>query len=435
MTLSTPLLAAVPLVAGLLGPALVGAAPAPGHAGPAASAGPVRRSDVVEHVAARSSEEERRVLAYWTPERMAAALPIGLLATLTKGGLLDRVTGGENSVLPGLGGGGTSAPGGERAPSVPAVPGGAPGPAGLGGGAAPAGLGGGPAPAGLGGGASLPGPAGPGGARYAPGRYAPDRYTPGHSSPSRGDARPAARPGAPRGSAHAAPSARTPGSPWMTGGAVARTTGRVFLTVAGADFVCSASTVRSANKDLVVTAGHCVKDGAGAWAENWTFVPGYGLDGDRPYGQYAARRMFVAGPWSRSADDNHDVAMVVLSTWAGRHVADVVGAQDIGFNAGRGGQAFGFGYPADPPYDGEHLVYCAGRLRDDPYKQTRDQGLGCDMTAGSSGGPWLTRFDPATGQGTITSLSSFKYSDDHRTMYGPYLGDTAKALYQAAQDA
>ncbi|SEL62853.1 trypsin-like serine peptidase [Nonomuraea pusilla] len=418
MTLSTPLLAAVPLVAGLLGPALVGAAPAPGHAGPAASAGPARRSDVVEHVAARSSEEERRVLAYWTPERMAAALPIGLLATLTKGGLLDRVTGGRDTVLPslgsghgpvGLGDGGPSASGGERAPSVP---------------------GGGPGPAGLGGGASLPGPAGHGGARYAPGRY-----TPGRSSPSRGDARPAAEPGAPRGSAHAAPSARTPGSPWMTGGAVARTTGRVFLTVAGADFVCSASTVRSANKDLVVTAGHCVKDGAGAWAENWTFVPGYGLDGDRPYGQYAARRMFVAGPWSRSADDNHDVAMVVLSTWSGRHVTDVVGAQDIGFNAGRGGQAFGFGYPADPPYDGEHLVYCAGRLRDDPYKQTRDQGLGCDMTAGSSGGPWLTGFDPATGQGTITSLSSFKYSDDHRTMYGPYLGDTAKALYQAAQDA
>jgi hypothetical protein len=54
------------------------------------------------------------------------------------------------------------------------------------------------------------------------------------------------------------------------------------------------------------------------------------------------------------------------------------------------------------------------------------------MTAGSSGGPWMTTFDAATGRGTITSLSSFKYSDDQRTMYGPYLGDAAKALYTMA---
>ncbi|NUS03558.1 MAG: trypsin-like serine protease, partial [Nonomuraea sp.] len=233
----------------------------------------------------------------------------------------------------------------------------------------------------------------------------------------------------------ARPVAPTIGSRWNTGGAVTKTTGRVFLTLAGADFVCSASTVKSANRDLVVTAGHCVKDGPGEWAENWTFVPGYATGGAQPYGQYAARRMFVAEPWSRGGQDDYDIGMVALATSGGRHAADVVGAQDIAFNARRGGQAFGFGYPADPPYDGDHLVYCAGRLRDDPYKQTRDQGLGCDMTAGSSGGPWMTVFDPATGRGTITSLSSFKYSDDQRTMYGPYFGDAARNLYTAAARA
>ncbi|MGW4794363.1 hypothetical protein ACWEPC_18360, partial [Nonomuraea sp. NPDC004297] len=93
MTLSTPLLAAGPLLAGLIGPALLGATPGHQQAVPAAVA-PAHvsgRSDVVEHVAARSAADQRRVLGYWTPERMAKALPIGLLGVVT--GLTDGVTG------------------------------------------------------------------------------------------------------------------------------------------------------------------------------------------------------------------------------------------------------------------------------------------------------------------------------------------------------
>ncbi|GAA4231132.1 V8-like Glu-specific endopeptidase [Streptosporangium album] len=227
-------------------------------------------------------------------------------------------------------------------------------------------------------------------------------------------------------------SPRTGGARWGAGGSVTRTTGRVFLTIGGLDFVCSASSIRSANKDLVVTAGHCVKDGTGAWADNWTFVPGYDA-GRQPYGQFTARRMFVTGPWSRSADDSYDVGMVALNPRDGRHVEDVVGGQDIAFGTARGRPAHTFGFPAESPYDGEHLVYCAGPVRADPHDQTGDQGMHCDMTAGSSGGPWLTGFDTATGRGAITSVSSFKYSDDRNTMYGPYFGTTVKELYTTAE--
>ncbi|MEW9547718.1 serine protease [Nonomuraea sp. NPDC050783] len=384
MTLSTPLLAAAPLLAGLMGPALIGAAaPGPWQAAPAPAGPPVHHyqtrrpaagplagrtssgpaspppgpasGHVVEHVAARTTAEQRRVLDYWTPERMANALPIGLLDLVTGGDLLGGLTGRPRpaAAFPRLG----------AVPVVPAL--------------------------------AASAPRGPQAAR--------------------------------------APRSGTVGARWGAGGAVARTTGRVFMTVNGADFVCSASTVRSASRDVVVTAGHCVKDGTGQWAQNWTFVPGYGTRGSHPYGRYAARRMFVTGPWARRADDDYDIGMVALATWGGRHVTDVVGGQDIAFNAPRGGQAYGFGYPADPPYRGDRLVYCAGRLRDDPYKQSRDQGLGCAMTAGSSGGPWLTGFDPASGRGRITSLSSFKYTDDPRTMYGPYFGAIARALFDTAR--
>ncbi|MGW0810050.1 trypsin-like serine peptidase [Nonomuraea sp. NPDC002799] len=395
MTLSTPLLAAAPLLAGLMGAALIGAAPTPQQADRPAAAlartaeataqqdeitaqqpattaqytdASARRTEVVEHVAARTRAEQRRVLGYWTPQRMAKALPISLLDMVTDGGdLLSGLTGhADLAAAPHVTGGKTGL----------AVPG-------------------------------------------------------GHDSTITRH-----RAATPLGQGTATrPQTSTVGSRWGTGGLVARTTGRVFLTVAGADFVCSASTIRSRNRDVVVTAGHCVKDGTGEWAANWTFVPGYEADGRQPYGHYAARRMFVAGPWSRSADDNYDVGMVALATSRGRHVADVVGTQEIAFNRPRGGQAFGFGYPADPPYSGDHLVYCAGRLRADPYGQSRDQGLGCDMTAGSSGGPWMGTFDAATGKGTIVSLSSFKYSDDQRTMYGPYFGDSARALHATAERA
>ncbi|MGP3965641.1 trypsin-like serine peptidase [Nonomuraea sp. 3N208] len=384
MTLSTPLLVAAPLLAGLMGPALLGAAPGPRQDDGLVTT-PVHTLEharVVEHVAARTAAEQQRVLAYWTPQRMAEALPIGLL---------DIVTDGER-LLNGLPGGAALSRSARQLVGVDAA------------------------------------------TKVVRAKTALAQRVPRQGAPASPRAAASKLPMPSRQQA-ARPEANTIGAHWITGGAVARTTGRVFMTVGGADFVCSASTVTSANRDVVVTAGHCVKDGAGEWAANWTFVPGYGTGGEHPYGRYAARRMFVAERWSREGNDDYDVAMVALATSGGRHVADAVGTQEIAFNAPRGGQAFGFGYPSDPPYNGGQLVYCAGRLRNDPHGQTRDQGLGCDMTAGASGGPWMTGFDAGTGKGTITSLSSFKYSDDPRTMYGPYLGDAAKALFTTAQRA
>ncbi|GGM67860.1 hypothetical protein GCM10010106_12310 [Thermopolyspora flexuosa] len=223
-------------------------------------------------------------------------------------------------------------------------------------------------------------------------------------------------------------SGRRPAAP----GTIAATTGRVFLTMNGRDFVCSAVSIRAANRDLVLTAGHCVKDGTGDWARNWTFVPGYD-SGRRPYGTYTARRAFVTTGWSRHGDDDEDVAMVAVNPHGGRHLADVVGAQPIGFNPPRGRQTYAFGFPAYPPYNGEHLMYCAGPLHADPNRQTRGQGLRCDLTAGASGGPWLSGFDPVTGHGTVTSVSSFKYSNDRHTMYGPYFGDAIRRLHAVAE--
>ncbi|MGH3378720.1 MAG: trypsin-like serine peptidase [Actinoallomurus sp.] len=224
----------------------------------------------------------------------------------------------------------------------------------------------------------------------------------------------------------------TPGAPWNSRGAVRATTGKVFFTIDGGDYVCSAGTVASANRDLVVTAGHCAQDATGTWARNWIYVPGYD-QGRRPYGAFSARHMFVPTPWSAHGDENYDVALVVLEATGGRHVTDVVGAQGIAFDQPRGSLVYGFGYPAGGRYDGEHLTYCSGKTYPDSHKITKDEGLRCDMTEGSSGGPWLTRFDSGTGTGVVTSVSSFKYADDPATMYGPYFGNAVHRMYDRAQ--
>jgi V8-like Glu-specific endopeptidase len=226
----------------------------------------------------------------------------------------------------------------------------------------------------------------------------------------------------------------TPGAPWTSRGAVRATTGKVFFTINGGDYVCSAGTVSSSNRDLVVTAGHCAQDATGTWARNWIYVPGYD-QGRRPYGAFTARHLFVPGPWSARADENYDVALVALAPSGGRHVTDVVGAQGIAFDQPRGSLVYGFGYPAGGHYDGERLTYCSGKTYPDSHKITKDEGLRCDMTEGSSGGPWLTRFDAGTGTGVVTSVSSFKYADDPATMYGPYFGNAVHRIYDRAQRA
>lgn len=235
--------------------------------------------------------------------------------------------------------------------------------------------------------------------------------------------------GAGAGAAPQAAARGVAGVLWAGGGAVAETTGRVFFTLGNQGYACSGSAVASANQDVVITAAHCVSDGAGHWATHWRFVPGYD-NGREPYGSYPARTFYVPAQWSDNADEDDDVAFVVVGTAHGHHVGAVVGGQPIGFGDRAATEAV-FGYPSEPPYTGQSLDYCAGTLQPDPYGLP-DEGIGCTMTEGGSGGPWLSDFDPQTGLGVITGVTTFRYSGDDATLYSADLGPVAKALYERA---
>ncbi|MEW9548298.1 serine protease [Nonomuraea sp. NPDC050783] len=223
----------------------------------------------------------------------------------------------------------------------------------------------------------------------------------------------------------------SPGLRWVDGGAVTRTVGRVFFTTAdGRNSACSGTAVTSANESVVMTAGHCVKLN-GAAHRNWVFVPGFD-NGRRPFGTWAATTLLTTRQWNADEDINFDVAAAVVAPLQGRTLTDVVGGQGVAFNQPRRRQMFSFGYPAAAPFDGSRLIYCSGRAIDDTV-QTRDLGLRCTMTGGSSGGPWFQGFDGSTGQGWLNSVNSFKYDFAPNFMFGPFFGDEAMAVYRAAQ--
>ncbi|MEU5421846.1 trypsin-like serine peptidase [Streptomyces sp. NPDC001407] len=240
---------------------------------------------------------------------------------------------------------------------------------------------------------------------------------------------------APTAVAPTAPAAHLKGFPqaggaWTGEGAVLKTSGRVFFTFQGRTASCTGDAVTSKNGSTVLTAGHCVKY-QGAWHTNWTFAPGY-HDGQAPYGTWTASKTMSTPQWVASEDMNYDVGAAVVAPLNGRTLTEAVGAQGLQFNGAYNQSLYAFGFPAAAPYDGTKLIYCSGTSSKD-FLLTKDHGLSCNMTGGSSGGPWFANFDETAGSGLQASVNSFGYTFLPNTMFGPYFGDDIKTLYEQAQ--
>ncbi|MFC9335505.1 trypsin-like serine peptidase [Arthrobacter sp. NPDC057009] len=212
--------------------------------------------------------------------------------------------------------------------------------------------------------------------------------------------------------------------------------GKVFFTLGGANYVCSGNSVAAANKSLVATAGHCVNEGPGAFATNWVFVPGY-VSGKAPYGQWPARSLHAARKWTSGGDIRYDTGFAVVARVGGKTLADVVGASGVEFSQPRGLTYKSYGYPAAAPFTGQTLVSCTGTAKDDAINpQFNSQGISCDMTGGSSGGPWFVQgdTDEADGpNGFQNSVNSYGYGTRSTTMFGPFWGSTIMKVYDSAQ--
>ncbi|WP_051485379.1 trypsin-like serine peptidase [Nocardioides sp. J54] len=187
-------------------------------------------------------------------------------------------------------------------------------------------------------------------------------------------------------------------APRSTTLATPRTAGKLFFTTASGDAVCSAASVNTPEKNVVITAGHCVNTGgqrvllggctAGRYFSNFLFVPRYDR-GRAPFGSWVGTHVVTHPEWVNRCDDYaHDQALLVVAPRNGRRLVDVVGGN---------GLAMGFpvqqrdlvvwGWPARSPYDGETARRCAGRTT--ALDPTGDAFLQCPMNEGASGGPWF----------------------------------------------
>ncbi|HEU4674335.1 MAG TPA: hypothetical protein VFS32_15685 [Candidatus Limnocylindrales bacterium] len=241
------------------------------------------------------------------------------------------------------------------------------------------------------------------------------------------------------------------GASWTGGGAILKLSGKVLFTMDSGDYICSGTLISdtASDRSIVITAGHCSYDAAdGGFARNWTFYPEFDTNAtytcaQSKWGCWIATALAVHNGFAQAGGFNtqattYDWSFAVLKNGGfSDNLAETAlnGTMPKTFTAPAvGSQTFNFGYPAAGKYHGYDLVYCADQIFNDSLNQNLTLGVDCDMTGGSSGGPWLGGFNKSTGVGTVDSVNSYGYNGQKKE-YGPKFNSNTAATFNAALSA
>ena len=209
------------------------------------------------------------------------------------------------------------------------------------------------------------------------------------------------------------------------------TVGKVFFTnAAGRDMTCSGTAVASLNHSVVDTAGHCLYWN-GDWVQNLIFCPLYD-NGSTPYGCWAARDLEVPSDWihAKPNDFHHDLGMAIVSPSSQGDLTDLVGGAGWAYNQPADQAYYAYGYPAGFPFDGQTRQSCEGSGKSWDHGSGTVVSIPCDMTGGSSGGPWFIKIK---GNWYLNGHNDFTSFIRPGHMFSPYYDDTWYALYDKAQ--
>jgi len=257
------------------------------------------------------------------------------------------------------------------------------------------------------------------------------------------------------------------GASWANGGAVLDQTGKVFFHMGGGDWQCSGSVVSDGGRagySIVLTAGHCaIDETTGEFASNWVFMPNWDT---QPATFTTACTGTLYGCWTTAGGGGiyvhwgfahagafnnqavtHDWAFAVVGP-GGKSNAQLDAAKGSGgvgtgyaiqfSGVSSGNRLEAFGYPAAGKYHGNDLTWCAGNIAVDVASSNGSTnnatwGMACDMTGGSSGGPWFANLNETNGSGgTLSSLNSYGYSGVVK-MFGPKFNANTLATFNAAK--
>jgi V8-like Glu-specific endopeptidase len=207
------------------------------------------------------------------------------------------------------------------------------------------------------------------------------------------------------------------------------TVGALFFTTGTQAHFCTASVVNSARLDLLLTAAHCVY-GSSGYATNVAYVPQW-HQGVSPYGAWAVRSITVAAGWQQSQDPNLDFAFLAVTPPAGtrKPIQLVTGGLQLGINT-RYSQAvtpIGYNNTDTGP------IKCATRSLE--FEPTQIEFYCNNYQDGTSGGPWITHFNPVTGTGTVVGeIGGYEQGGDYAWQsFSPYYSWSILRLFLQAQ--
>jgi V8-like Glu-specific endopeptidase len=209
---------------------------------------------------------------------------------------------------------------------------------------------------------------------------------------------------------------------------IAPRVGALFVRQGSADHFCTASVVTSRGRDLLITAAHCINGGRGSgYRQDIVFIPDY-RNGRAPFGVWTVRRLLVAPGWAEDADPDLDVGFVVLEPHDGRNIEDILGANRLAFDPPYQQLVRVTGYPAS----GDAPITCLNYTSRLSATQLRFVCGG--FTGGTSGSPWVMRFDRLTRTGTIVGvIGGYQQGGESDSIsYSAYLGPAIQRLYRDA---
>ncbi|MEU9414736.1 trypsin-like serine protease [Streptomyces sp. NPDC048272] len=199
-----------------------------------------------------------------------------------------------------------------------------------------------------------------------------------------------------------------------------RTADRVGALFAGGldgGHFCTAAVVRSAGRDVIATAAHCLDH-----PEVTVFAPGY-RDGRAPFGLWKLLDVHVAPGWTDDEDPDEDIAFATVAPLDGGKAAieDVVGGFPVAPEQPDDVSVTVLGYPSTE----EAPLRCANGTS--MFSETQRRIECPDLSGGTSGSPWLVNGALAgvlggyEGGGTVPDVS-----------YSAVVGDQALELYREA---
>jgi V8-like Glu-specific endopeptidase len=219
------------------------------------------------------------------------------------------------------------------------------------------------------------------------------------------------------------------------------TTGKLFIGGYQGDRYCSASALNTRSKRVVITAGHCVHSGrGGSWLNNVVFVPrynGYAAD-PTPYGTFQAHTLHTFKAWINYGGTTRgwgrDVG--VISTYRNekdQRLVKVVGGNGLMISKSYRFTAAIFGYPSNLD-SGEVMWVCQGMVGKTQAVPFTSKIVGCNFGGGSSGGPWVWKYDGSKRLGYTRGVTSFGPSNN-KFIGSPHFDVKVRSLAIAANNA